>query len=68
MNIQELTRELKDYYDHNHGYYQKVDNTDIWAFVAKNKHMAYKKFVELDKKKNEITKRLILDIQMMKQN
>lgn len=38
------------------------------VLCCKNKHMAHKKFVELDKKRDEITKHLILDVLNDKQN
>jgi hypothetical protein len=69
MDIQELTRELAQNYKWNHdiewGYYKiwyvKPDGTKVWTDDPQEVYIEYKQLKELDKKRDEITKQLIID-------
>lgn len=69
MNIQELSRELREYYECNHdiewGWYKfayfNPDGTQVWTDAPQEIYVEYKQLEELDRKRSEITKQLILD-------
>lgn len=69
MDMQELTRELKENYEWNHdiewGWYKfayfNPDGTQVWTDAFKEVYIEYKQLEELDKKRDELTKQLIID-------
>ena len=74
MNIQELARQLKQNYEWSHDMewglykvsYVMSDGTKMWTDDPQEVYVEYRQLIELDNKRNEITKQLIF--QMMTEN